>query len=463
MRRQHGERKHVAGSRRITARAIVAVAAVCALTFVAAGPASAATEDIPPTTSSFVENPAGVAVDSTGETYVVSSFTKAVDVFDLAGDLIRSVSGAQTQLNAPIGVTVDANRYLYVANNAAPNTILVFAPGASGDAAPVRVISGTDTGLAGVRGLAVDAAGYLYAANFATFGGTVTVYAPGASGDAAPVRTISGGSTGLSGAYDVDLRNGLLYVANLNANSITEYDANADGDQAPLHTIAGADTGLASPMGVGVDEFGNVYAGNYAASSVTVYGPSADGDSTPTRVLTGPSTGIVGPGGLAVDDAGTIFVSNASGWTMTSYATAPTIAGISVSTGPTSGGTQIEVTGTGFSAGLTAAVGGAPVGVHVIDSTHIQLTTAAHAAGAADVAVTTRGGVATLSGAFTFVTPPPAGPPPAKPVDPAELAATGGSFGGPAALSAGLMLSGGLLLIGRRRLRGAAGRRRSAR
>lgn len=174
------------------ARIVVAVLAACAFTFTVASPASAATENIPPTTTVSVENPAAVAVDAAGETYVVSSNTKTVDVFDLAGNLIRSLAGSKTLLNAPIGMTVDVNGYLYVANNAAVNAILVFAPGSGGDTAPVRVISGSNTQLAGVRGLAVDAAGDIFAANFATWGGTITVYAPGAAGNVPPLRTISG-------------------------------------------------------------------------------------------------------------------------------------------------------------------------------------------------------------------------------------------------------------------------------
>lgn len=423
-------------------RIAVAFIAVCTFTLAVASPASAATENIFPTTTSSVAIPGAVAVDTQGDAYVVASTTNTVDVFDLAGNLIRAVAGAQTQLNQPIGMTVDANRYLYVANSAG-NTIVVFAPDSNGDVAPVRVISGGNTLLDGIRGLAVDAAGNIFATNY--WSNSITVYAPGASGNVAPVRTISGASTGFNGPYDIDLMNGVLYVANLIGNSITEYDASANGDQAPLRTIVGPATGLASPMGLGVDEFGNVYAGNYNSNSVTVYGPLADGDSAPIRVLAGSNTGISGPGGLTVDDAGTIFVSNATTWTMTSYATAPTITGITVTTGSTGGGTQVEVTGTGFSGGVTAAVGGTSADVDVINSTRLQITTGAHAAGPADVVITTRGGVASLPGAFTFVTP--------AVTDPAELAPTGGSFGGTVGLGAVFFLLGMLLLVGLRTLR----------
>ena len=60
---------------------------------------------------------------------------------------------------------------------------------------------GASTGLNGPTGIALDAAGNLYVAN--TLGNSITVYAPGASGDAAPVATISGGHTGLNGPIGI--------------------------------------------------------------------------------------------------------------------------------------------------------------------------------------------------------------------------------------------------------------------
>jgi hypothetical protein len=63
-----------------------------------------------------------------------------------------------------------------------------------------------------VTGIAVDDHGWLYLAerNF-----RIRVYAPGASGDAAPSRTIAGPKTRLSLSAGIALdRRGRLYVAN---------------------------------------------------------------------------------------------------------------------------------------------------------------------------------------------------------------------------------------------------------
>jgi hypothetical protein len=72
----------------------------------------------------------------------------------------------------------------------------VFAPGASGNVAPVATLTGSKTGLANPFGVVVDAAGRVAVMN----GGganTVTEYAPGASGNVAPIATIAGSNTGL--------------------------------------------------------------------------------------------------------------------------------------------------------------------------------------------------------------------------------------------------------------------------
>jgi len=90
-------------------------------------------------------------------------------------------------------------------------------------------------------------------------------------------------------------------------------------------------------------------------------------------------------------------------------ASAPTVTGVSPSSGPSLGGQTITVTGTNFpttvGALLTATVGGMPLtGIANITATSFTATTPAHAAGATNVIVTTNGGAsATGSGnAFTY-------------------------------------------------------------
>ncbi len=74
--------------------------------------------------------------------------------------------------------------------------------------------------------------------------------------------------------------------------------------------------------------------------------------------------------------------------------------------GTTLGGTSVTITGTNFTGATAVTIGGTAVTTFTVDSaTQITATTAAHAAGVADVVVTTPGGTATGTGHYTYVTP----------------------------------------------------------
>lgn len=83
---------------------------------------------------------------------------------------------------------------------------------------------------------------------------------------------------------------------------------------------------------------------------------------------------------------------------------APEIISISPTSGTTSGGTSITVSGTGFSTGATVTLGGtAATNVVIVSSVSITATTAAHTAGTVDVVVTNSNGQSeTLSNGFTY-------------------------------------------------------------
>ncbi len=91
------------------------------------------------------------------------------------------------------------------------------------------------------------------------------------------------------------------------------------------------------------------------------------------------------------------------------FVPAPRVTGTSATSGPTSGGTSITITGTGFT-GVTAVSFGstAAQSFAVASSTSITAISPAQAAGTVDVTVTNAGGASATSAAdqFTFVAPP---------------------------------------------------------
>src|SRR4051812_31305104 len=92
--------------------------------------------------------------------------------------------------------------------------------------------------------------------------------------------------------------------------------------------------------------------------------------------------------------------------------TAPTTARVAVmavspSRGSTTGGTEVQITGSGFAAGATVSIGGMPAtGVVVQSSTSLTAVTQPRSGpGSSDVSVTAGGSTAQLAGAFTYVAP----------------------------------------------------------
>ncbi len=236
-----------------------------------------------------------------------------------------TIAGSHTGMNGPQGIAVDATGRLYVADIGGHNAIMVYAPGATGNIAPAATIAGSNTGLSYPEGVALDAGGQLYVTNSIPFPAdsySVTVYAPGATGNVAPVATIAGSNTGLNGPVGIAVdATGRLYVAN--ANSISIYSAGATGNAAPLATIQGSSTGLDQlrPTGIAVDASGNVYVTHFVqcfdptytathGESVLVFAAGATGNATPIARIEGSNTGLDGSTGIAVDAAGLLYVAN---------------------------------------------------------------------------------------------------------------------------------------------------------
>ena len=193
------------------------------------------------------------------------------------------------------GVAVDAAKNIYASDLRNP-VLTVYAAGATGNVAPIRTITGANTGLQGPLGLAVDAAGELICSNFGAE--TVTVYAAGANGDATPVRTISGSNTALGNPYGIALdAAGKLYVVdNLSqfggVDELTVYAAGANGNVAPLQNITGSNTGMNGAVYDAVDATGKIYVTSVTADAGSQPMPSAPISALATAIFSS-ATGLL--------------------------------------------------------------------------------------------------------------------------------------------------------------------------
>lgn len=151
--------------------------------------------------------PFAIALDATGNVYVANFDSGAcglrgsITVYapGSSGDVAPSFSigGDKTGLNGPLGVAVDSTGKIYVANQ--QNSATVYAAGAHGNVAPIQTI---DIPAFDPYGIGVDSSGNIYVSG----GGLVNVYAPGATGDATPIRVITGAETGLTAPTDIAIR-----------------------------------------------------------------------------------------------------------------------------------------------------------------------------------------------------------------------------------------------------------------
>jgi hypothetical protein len=228
------------------------------------------------------------------------------------------INGKNTGLSScQTGIAVDGKGNVYVADiaNAPPKypggQIAIFGRLQHGNATPIRRIAGSKTGLRSPEGIALDSTGRIYVANscqnFNPCSSSVTVYAPGATGNAAPVATLAGSKTRIKAAFGLAFGpNGDLYVSDPGDNDIEVFAPGAHGNVAPLRVIGGSATTIVTPSGIQVDSAGYVYLGNFDQSTsadskpVLVFAPNAAGNVAPVRSISITAQRFAQPSGIAL-------------------------------------------------------------------------------------------------------------------------------------------------------------------
>jgi sugar lactone lactonase YvrE len=365
--------------------------------------------------STELSAPNALTLDSQGNIYVVNEGSAAggqdsVTVYSSGStgnpSPMRTISGSSTGLSSPMGIAVDAGGYIYVSSGSGTNTtsllsfpgayvsstgssetnavsILIYAPGASGNVVPTTSIDG-DCAVLNAPGALALANGQLYVtnpANLASGDESVAVYnnisvAPGLPQCLTPVANIFGPHTGINQPFGIAVDpSGNIYVTNSDSNSITVFSPTANQDTYPSATIASQNS-IENPTAVAVDSSGNIYVANAgtevgSADSVTIYPPASNASAAPTRTFGGAGpwdlSQLSYPSAIAVGASRILVANQTSG-----YQSRGTITIYQPSLGIPSWGISGTGTGTSDQTGLNQ-----PVAIALDSSNNVYVLNAA--------------------------------------------------------------------------------------
>jgi hypothetical protein len=123
--------------------------------------------------------------------------------------------------------------------------------------------------------------------------------------------------------------------------------------------------------------------------------------NTGTQIVATSPAGVIGTVDLTVTTANTVSATSSAD--QFTYSDAPTITSISPPAGPTSGGTQVTITGTNFTGATAVNFGSTAAASFVVDSdTQITATSPAGSIATVDVTVTTAGGASATTSSDQF-------------------------------------------------------------
>jgi sugar lactone lactonase YvrE len=267
------------------------VASNAILTFSATANGSVAPTQTLSGASTNLNQPEGFFVDTVHSTIWVGNYSSGtagtITEYPLpaSGNTapMTTLGGGSTTLKGPGGIYVNASGSIYVADykNA---SVDVFSASTTTQA-PTQQITGAATDLVDPAGLWLDKSGNIWVANGdGTSSVAVLEFAPGATGNVAPINTLTLPTTGYLIGIFIDASQN-VWVTDADNGIIYEYPSGATSATSPTRTISGATTGLSEPNGIYVDKAGYIYVANYTSATVEVFAPSANGNVAPVQTI----------------------------------------------------------------------------------------------------------------------------------------------------------------------------------
>lgn len=177
---------------------------------------------------------------------------------------VARISGPKTGLSYSQAIALDSHGYIYVSNQG-QDPITVYSPGSNGNVAPARVISGPATLLSAPEGVAIDSSGRLFVSSSAAGApgfpsAAILIFAPGSSGNVAPLASIDCDCAKIHTPGAITLgSNGNPYVTtrwnfDTSTAGVAVFPAPVEGYTGqclmPISSIAGDKTRIADPGGI---------------------------------------------------------------------------------------------------------------------------------------------------------------------------------------------------------------------
>lgn len=210
----------------------------------------------------------GLAFSRTGFLYASNFNTNTISVFDPSGVYFGSIS---SNMNGPMGLAVDSENVLYVANHVNSTIVQLKSSGFT-----------ISSNLRYPRGLAIDSSGNLYTSNWVDH----TISKFNSSGI---FQMTIGNPANLNSPWGLATdQSDNLYASNGGMNTISKFDS--AGNYLSVGSIS---TNLSNPMGLAIDRSGNLYSANNGNNTISTYDPSG-------KFMFSWSTGAVSPLAIAI-------------------------------------------------------------------------------------------------------------------------------------------------------------------
>ena len=338
-------------------------------------------------TAAKFKAPAGVAIDAAGNVFVADTNNHVIRKVTAAGVVTTFAgtagspgsadgTGSAARFNFPRGIAADGSGNLFVADNNNHTIRKVTPDGVVTTLAGLAGAFGSADGTGSAArfrlpiGVAVDGSGNVYVGDYGnntvrkiTSDGTVTTLAGSAT---APANSTDGpGSTArFHGPEGVATdQAGNVYVADFSNDSVRRIAP--DGTVSTYAGLAGADgavdgTGTAArlmnPIGLAVDQLGNVYVADFGNSLIRKIASGGAVTTLAGLTQTHGATDGVGsaallnsPNGVAVGPTGTVYVADSNNNAIRAAVPPPPVASFTISLNPAPVGQPVGFDGSASS------------------------------------------------------------------------------------------------------------------